>query len=182
MNKLILILLLFFISPIIIKAQDQDYQKYYVGGYYTLLVDPYIMESTNDSIEITQHFINVNFRNALGRNWRIGVEYIVSLVSYEGIEDPFQIFGLTIDYDVLRAKKSKLNLRAGLSMGNLLYAGDFEPKRRSVVNRIIGISYEYKISKIVWLNAGLYGHRPLNNIPGKYALAQPFLGACVGFY
>ena len=167
---------------VFIKAQEQDFQKYFVGGYYSILIEPYILESTGDSVQFAQHFINVNLRYAINHKWRIGIEYLVSLVSYEEISDPFHTFGLTVDYDVLKAAKSKLNLRLGLSTGNLLYAGDFEPKKHSVINRVIGVSYEFKISKIMWLNAGLYGHRPFNKIPYKYALVQPFIGACIGFY
>ena len=180
MNKFIIILSLLFIGCTSIQAQTQEYQKYLVGGYYTFLIEPYILESTNDSVQFTQHFINVNFKYAFNHKWRVGMEYIVSIVSFEGIEDPFHTVGLTIDYDVLRAKKSKLNLRVGVSAGNLLFAGDFEPKRRSVINRILGISYEFKISKTMWLNGGIFGHKPFNKISYKYALVQPFIGACVG--
>lgn len=102
------------------------------------------------------------------------------LTATEGVEDPFSTFGVTVDYDVLRAKRSKLNVRAGASFGNLSFAGDVEPKKRFVVNRVIGASYEFRISQMIWLNAGIYGHRPLNKIEYKYAMVQPFIGVCIG--
>ncbi len=110
----------------------------------------------------------------------LGAEYILVLTSPDEVKDPFYIAGLTVDYDLLRAKRSKLNLRAGLSLSDIVFAGDFEPKRRTVVNRIIGGSYEFRITKTIWIYAGYYNHFPLNKIPYKYAIAQPFIGVCFG--
>ncbi len=180
MKKLIFISFLFLTSSSLLKSQDEVKRGFYIGGYYTFLIEDMILESTGDSIQYTQHFMNVNLRYALNHKWRLGLEYILSVTPRKEINDPFYVAGLTVDYDILRTKKSKLHLRGGLSLSNLLYAGDFEPKRRTVVNRVLGISYEFKITRAIWICGGLYGHRPLNKIPYKYALAQPFIGACVG--
>lgn len=180
MNKWIFRLFVFIGCTTQLSAQDQTEQKYFVGGYYTLLISPYILESTQDSIQLIEHYLNVNFRYAINRELRVGAEYILMFTATEEVEDPFSTIGLTVDYDVLRAKRSKLNLRLGISFGNLSFAGDVEPKKRFVVNRVIGASYEFRITKMIWLNAGIYGHRPLNKIEYKYALVQPFIGVCIG--
>ena len=163
-----------------LSAQSENVQKYFIGGYYTFLIDPVYIEETSDSVNLVSQYLNVNFRYAFNHKWRIGAEYIMMITATEGVDDPFSTFGLTVDYDILRAKRSKLNLRAGISFGNLSFAGDVEPKKRFVVNRVIGGSYEFRITKIIWLNAGIYSHLPFNKIEYKYAMAQPFIGVCIG--
>ena len=163
-----------------LSAQQPEDRKYFIGGYYTFLIEPYIVESSLDTVQVTEQFLNVNFRYAFNHKWRIGAEYILMHTATKGINDPFSTFGLTVDYDILRAKRSKLNARVGLSFGNLSYAGDFEPKKRFVVNRIIGLSYEFRITKTIWLNTGFYSHFPLNKIEYKYGMVQPFVGVAVG--
>jgi hypothetical protein len=180
MSKWICKLFIFVGCTTQLSAQHQPEHKYFVGGYYTFLIDPVIMESTLDTVQLFQNYLNVNFRYAFNHKWRIGAEYIMMITATEGVDDPFSTFGLTVDYDILRAKRSKLNLRVGISFGNLSFAGDVEPKKRFVVNRVIGGSYEFRITKIIWLNAGIYSHLPFNKIEYKYAMVQPFIGVCVG--
>lgn len=179
MRKAILISIVILISISSISSQAQENKGFYLGGYYTLLIEETLLESNKDTIQFLLHCMNVNLRYAINHKWRFGIEYILSITSHDKIEDPFHTLGLTVDYDVLRTKKSKLHLRGGLSLSNILYAGDYEPKRRTVLNRVIGVSYEFRISSAFWLNAGINGHRPLNKIPYKYAFVQPFIGACV---
>lgn len=180
MNKRILNLIILVVGITQLCAQQQEERKYYIGGYYTLQIGPFIMESTMDSVQVTEQYLNVNFRYAFNHKWRIGAEYILMHTATEGIDDPFSTFGLTVDYDILRAKRSKLNARVGVSFGNLSFAGDFEPKKRFVFNRVIGGSYEFRITKMVWLNTGIYSHFPLNKIEYKWGMVQPFVGVCVG--
>src|SRR5687767_4053442 len=128
MKNCILILLAFLISTGIARSQEEDIvktpevtkQKYFLGGYYTFMVEPYILESTGDSVNFTQHFLNINLRYALNHKWRFGIESIFSVVPFEGVDDPFYTIGVTADYDILRTKKSKLHARVGISFGNLL--------------------------------------------------------------
>lgn len=180
MNRVILFTIFLCVASFRLSAQELPQHKYFVGGYYTFLIEPYIMESTLDSVQVFEHYLNVNFRYAIDHNWRVGAEYILMFTATEGVDDPFSTIGLTVDFDVLNAKRSKLNLRVGLSFGNLSFAGDVEPKKRFVVNRVIGASYEFRITQMIWLNAGISGHRPLNKIEYKYAMVQPFIGVCIG--
>jgi len=163
-----------------ISAQAVNEQKYFIGGYYTFLIDPVYIAETADSVNLTTQYINFNFRYALNRVWRVGAEYIMTFTSTDDVNDPFSTIGLTIDYDILRAKRSKLHLRAGLSFSNLSFAGEGLPTKRFVVNRVLGGTYEYRISNVVWLYGGLYHHYPLTKVVDKYAMVQPFIGVCVG--
>src|SRR6187431_85688 len=97
-----------------LSAQEND-QKYFIGGYYAFFFTEVYPDGTNDSISTNEHYIDVNFRYALNRVWRVGIEYTLTYMTNEEVDDPFSTFGVTLDYDILRAKKSKLNLRAGLS-------------------------------------------------------------------
>jgi len=163
-----------------LSAQEESESKYFIGGYYTIKIGTYIIESSLDTAKVTEQFLNVNFRYAFNHKWRIGAEYILMHTAKGGIDDPFSTFGLTVDYDFLRVKRSKLNLRAGISFSNLSYADVWEPQKRFVFNRIIGLSYEFRITKVIWLNTGFYGHHPLNKIEFKYDMVQPFIGICAG--
>lgn len=162
------------------KIKDQRLSgKFYAGCYFTVLIDPVILSTTHDSANVTMYFLNTNIRYAFNKKFMLGSELILAFASPDDVNDPFYLIGLTFDYNVLRAERSKLNFRAGFSFGNLSYAEGAEPQRRTVINRVIGGSYEFRISKSIWLYAGYYNHLPLNKIPYKYATAQPFLGACM---
>jgi len=180
MKKIFLLLLFFSTASIQLSAQEMNQQKYFVGGYYTFLIDPVIPEGTFDSVTLTHQYLNVNFRYALNRVWRVGVEYILMHTANVEVDDPFSTIGLTLDYDFLRAKRSKLHFRVGLSFSNLSFAGDGYPQKRNVVNRILGATYEYRFSNVFWVYGGLYHHFPLNKIEGKWAMVQPFIGICAG--
>ena len=180
MKRILLLQLLFVTTFIHLSAQEMNQQKYFIGGYYTFLIDPVIPEGTFDSATFTHQYLNVNFRYALNRVWRVGIEYILMHTASDEVDDPFSTFGLTLDYDILRAKRSKLHLRVGLSFSDLSFAGDGYPQKRNVVNRILGGTYEYRFSNVFWVYGGLYHHYPLNNIEEKYAMVQPFIGICVG--
>ncbi|MBK8832203.1 MAG: hypothetical protein IPN60_15375 [Saprospiraceae bacterium] len=163
-----------------LSAQSENVQKYFIGGYYTFLIDPVYIEETSDSINFVSQYLNVNFRYALNRAWRVGAEYIMTFTSTDEVDDPFSTVGLTIDYDILRAKRSKLHLRAGLSFSNFSVRTEGLPQKTFIVNRILGGSYEYRISNVLWLYGGLYHHFPLNKIEFKDAMVQPFIGVCIG--
>src|SRR5688572_11099258 len=138
--KKIIFITFFFACTITLKSQSDEVRRFYVGGYYSLLIEEVLLERTGDPIQFMHHFISVNAKYALSHKWRIGTEYIVSLTNFKEIDDPFHVVGFFAEYDFLRSKKSKINVRGGLSFGNLLYAGDFEPKRRSVINSLFGLS------------------------------------------
>lgn len=180
MKRIYFLLSLFLMASFQLSAQELSQQKYFLGGYYTFIIDPVVPEGSFDTVRFTHQYLNVNFRYALNRVWRVGVEYILMHTSAEEVDDPFSTIGLTLDYDILRAKRSKLHLRAGLSFSNLSFAGDGFPQKRSVVNRVLGGSYEYRISNVFWVYGGFYHHLPLNRIEEKYAMVQPFVGVCVG--
>ena len=163
-----------------ISAQVVNEQKFFIGGYYTFLIDPVYIEETSDSINFVSQYLNVNFRYALNRAWRLGAEYIMTFTSTNEVDDPFSTIGLTIDYDVLRAKRSKLHLRAGLNVSNLSFRIEGLPQKEFVVNRVLGGSYEYRITKVLWVYGGFYHHMPLNRIELKDAMVQPFIGVCIG--
>lgn len=159
-------------------SQESKLASHYAaGGYASLLVDPVILSTSLDSTNITQFFINTNFRYIFNVKFMLGLECILAFVSPEEVDDPFYLTGLTFDYNLLRSKRSKINLRAGISYGNLSYAGDVEPMRRKVINRVIGGSYDFRVSNSIWIYLGYYNHMPLNKIEFKYATAQPFIGA-----
>jgi hypothetical protein len=176
------IFILFFILTWLhsISAQVVREHKYFIGGYYTFLIDKVYVAETADSVNFVSQYLNVNFRYALNRVWRVGAEYILTFSSNEQVDGPFSTVGLTIDYDILRAKRSKAHLRAGLSFSNLSFAGEGLPQKRFVVNRIFGGTYEYRISNVVWLYGGLYHHYPLTKVIDKSAMIQPFIGVCIG--
>ncbi len=88
------ILLVFCISHV--SAQDND-QKYFIGGYYAFFYTKIYPDGSNDSLSTDEHFIDVNFRYALGRVWRVGVEYNLGYMSNEEVDDPFSTFGVTLD-------------------------------------------------------------------------------------
>jgi hypothetical protein len=155
-------------------------QKYFIGAYYTFLIDPVYIAETADSVNFLSQYLNVNFRYALNRVWRVGVEYILTFTSTDEVDDPFSTVGLTMDYDILRAKRSKLHLRAGLSFSNLSLRTEGLPQKTFVVNRVLGGSYEYRIKNVLWVYGGLYHHYPMNKIEFKEAMVQPFLGVCLG--
>jgi len=178
--RFIAISVLVFFSYIKLSAQHTIDQKYFIGAYYTFLIDPVYIAETADSINLTTHYLNVNFRYALNRVWRVGAEYILAFTSTDEVDDPFSTVGLTIDYDILRAKRSKLNARAGLSFSNLSFRTEGLPQKTFVVNRVLGGSYEYRITNVMWVYGGLYHHFPLNKIEFKEAMIQPFLGVCLG--
>jgi hypothetical protein len=157
---------------------QEEKGKLIPGAYFSLLIDPVILATTLDSANVSQYFINTNLRYAFNKKFMAGTELILAFASPEDVNDPFYLVGLTFDYNFLRVEKSKLNIRVGVSFGNLSYADDFEPQRRMVINRVIGGSYEFRINKTIWIYAGYYNHLPLNKIPYKYATAQPFIGAC----
>ncbi len=175
---LIIVITAALIRPL--SAQSENVQKYFIGGYYTFLVDPVFIESTSDSIKFKHQHLNINFRYALNGVWRVGAEYILTFTSTDEVDDPFSTVGLTIDYDILRAKRSKLHLRAGLSFSNLSFRTGGLPQKRSVVNRVLGGSYEYRITNVLWVYGGFYHHFPLNRIDFKDAMIQPFIGVCIG--
>jgi hypothetical protein len=180
MKKIILLQFLCFTAFIHLSAQGLNQQRYFIGGYYTFIIDQVVPEGGFDTFSYSHQYLNVNFRYALNRAWRVGVEYILTITAADEVDDPFSTFGLTMDYDILRAKRSKLHLRAGLSFSNLSFAGDGFPQKRFVVNRVLGGSYEYRISNVFWVYGGFYHHLPLNAIEDKYAMVQPFIGICVG--
>ena len=165
-----------------ISAQEND-QKYFVGGYYAFFHTKIYPDGTNDSVSTDEHFIDINFRYALNKVWRVGIEYNLGYMSNEDVDDPFSTFGVTLDYDILsilRAKKSKLHIRAGLSFSNLSFTDDQLPQKRFVFNRVFGASYEYRISNAFWVTGGFYHHFPFTKIEFKDAMVQPFAGVCVG--
>jgi len=162
-----------------LSAQEND-QKYFIGGYYAFFFTEVYPDGTNDSISTNEHYIDVNFRYALNRVWRVGMEYTLTYMTNEEVDDPFSTFGVTLDYDILRAKKSKLNLRAGLSTGNLSFTQNELPQKRFVFNRVFGGSYEYRVSNALWVNGGFYRHFPFTKIEFKDAMTLLFVGVCVG--
>lgn len=180
MSKWIVISVFIFISFGALRAQEMPEQKYFIGAYYTFFIDPVYIAETADSINLTTQYLNINFRYALNRAWRVGAEYILAFTSTDEVDDPFSTVGLTIDYDILRAKRSKLHLRAGLSFSNLSFRTEGLPQKTFVVNRVLGGSYEYRITNVLWVYAGLYHHFPMNRIEHKEAMIQPFLGVCLG--
>lgn len=180
MKKNILILSMMLLLLNILRAQEKTNKGFFLGGYYTFLVDPVILEETVDTIKLRHNYINLNVRYALNHKWRIGAEYILVLTSPDQVNDPFYIAGLTVDYDLLRTERSKLHLRAGLSLSNMSFAGDYEPKKKFIINRILGASYEFRITKALWIYAGYYNHYPFNKILYKYSIAQPFIGINIG--
>ncbi len=180
MNKSIVISIVILIGLGTLRAQEMLEQKYFIGAYYTFLIDPVYVAETADSINLATQYLNVNFRYAINRAWRIGAEYILTFTSTDEVDDPFSTVGLTIDYDILRAKRSKLHVRAGLSFSNLSFRSEGLPQKTFVVNRVLGGSYEYRITNVLWVYGGLYHHFPLSKIEFKEAMIQPFLGVCLG--
>jgi hypothetical protein len=77
-------------------AQQND-QKYFIGGYFSFFTTKIYADGTNDSVSTDEHFIEVNFRYALNRAWRVGVEYTLGYMSNEDVDDPFTTFGVTFD-------------------------------------------------------------------------------------
>lgn len=180
MYKTTAISLLIVFSFLKLSAQHTLEHKYFPGAYYTFFIDPVYLAETADSINLTTQYLNLNFRYALNRVWRVGAEYIMTFTSTDEVDDPFSTVGLTIDYDILRAKRSKLHVRAGLSFSNLSFRSEGLPQKTFVVNRVLGGSYEYRITNVFWVYGGLYHHFPLNKIELKEAMIQPFLGVCLG--
>lgn len=163
-----------------LEIKDQGSSgSFYTGCYFTVLIDPVILSTTLDSTNVTTYFLNTNIRYAFNKKFMLGSELILAFASPDAVNDPFYLAGLTFDYNLLRVERSKINFRVGISFGNLSYTEGSEPQRRTVINRVIGGSYEFRVSKVIWLYAGYYNHLPLNKIPYKYATAQPFLGACI---
>ncbi len=172
------IFILFYDSTL--NAQNKPDQKYFQGAYFAYMVDPIYDEVTSDSINLHSQYLNINFRYALNRVWRVGAEYILTFISADEVDDPFSTVGLTIDYDILRAKRSKLHLRAGLSWSNFNSLTNGFPQKRSVFNRVLGGSYEYRLNNVFWAYGGLYHHFPFNEIEFKDAMIQPFIGMVIG--
>lgn len=163
-------------------AQEKFKSSINLGGYYTFLISPVIIEATGDSATLHENYLNINVKYTKNIKWSFSAEYILIFTSPDVVDDPFYITGISVDYNLLRAKKSKIQIRAGLSIGNIVFADDFEPKKQTVVNRIIGVTYDFRISNRIWLYAGYYNHFPLNNIPYKYSIAQPFIGAYINLF
>lgn len=175
-----LIFIVGFFNLIPLCAQTENSQKYFIGIYYSFFIDLIYIPGTTDSFSLQSHSIDVNFRYALNRAWKVGAEYILTTMAGDQLDDPFSTFGLTLDYNVLRAKKSKLLVRAGLSFSNLSKTSDGFPQKRLVINRLLGASYEYRISNVLWINGGFYHHYPLNKIEFKEPMVLPFVGVAVG--
>ncbi len=164
-----------------VMSQEVAQHRFFAGAYYSFLRDPIVQDGTFDTVYYNHQYLDLNFRFALNRVWRVGVEYNLGFVSFEDAENPFSTTGATLDYDILRARRSKLNLRAGISFSNLSFAGDGPPHKQFVVNRVLGGSYEYRISEVFWINGGFYHHYPWTKVPDKYAMIQPFVGVSVGW-
>jgi len=162
-----------------LSAQEND-QKYFIGGYYAFFITEIYPGGTNDSISTSEQYIDINFRYALNRVWRVGVDYNFAFMNSEEVDDPFSTVGISLDYDFLRAKKSKLHIRAGLSFSNLSFTSNELPQKKFVINLLSGGSYEYRISNVLWVYAGLYHHIPLNKIAFKDPMVNPFVGICIG--
>lgn len=164
-----------------LRGQEVSRHRFFAGAYYSFDRNPIVLDGTFDTIYSNHHYLDLNFRYALNRVWRVGVEYNLGFVSYKDAENPFSTLGATLDYDILRARRSKLNLRVGISFSNLSLAADDPPQKQFVVNRILGGSYEYRINEVFWINAGFYHHYPWTKVSEKYAMIQPFIGVSVGW-
>ena len=166
----------------ILFAQEND-QKYFIGGYYAFFFTEVYPDGTNDSVSTNEHYIDVNFRYALNRAWRVGVGYTLAYMSNKDVDDPFSTFDVTLDYDllnILRVEKSKLHVRAGLSFSNVSFRKNILPQKKFVVNRVFGISYEYRLSNAYWVYGGFYHHYQMTKVESRDAMVQPFIGVCIG--
>ena len=147
-----------------------------INVFYTAVSNYATYSSSGELYNYWEHYININSQLSFREHWRFGAEFNLANVNAEGVDNPFFFTGLTIDYDLLSSKKFNLFLRTGLSIGNLSFAGDEEPTKRTVFNRVLGISFSYNIYKFLFINTGLYNHSPLNNIEYAYSLSEPFIG------
>ncbi len=156
---------------------SQSLSKFEVGGYFTVVANSPFEDLNGEEYTLWENYLNINCKYKIKKKWKLGTELIVSVIDGgQTINNPFFIWGTSLDYDLLSSNKMSLNLRGGISTGNLSFAGDEEPKKRFTINRIIGLSYDFKVYQRIWLYLGYYNHFPLNNIEFKYGFAQPFVG------
>ncbi len=160
----------------VLKGQDDS--RWELGGYYTYLsnrIDP-----DNLNLRLGEHFLNVHGRYRFAKRWKAGVELLGITISGSNLLDnPYTIIGTYIDWILINGDKAKLNIRGGLSTGNILFVGDELPRKQWVINRIIGTTLDIKLNRVFYLQFGYFNHFPLNNIKFKYGIAQPVLGVYV---
>ncbi len=160
-------------------AFSQNNQKgdLYVGAYYSW-INNYEEFMRPDGSLYNVRYIHCNFNMGyqFAKRWKAGMEIMLNNVKGEYAPPFYYTAGLHCDFDVLHSNRFNIFFRGGLSVSNLSNAGEGEPTQRTVLNRIIGISFEYRFLKNAWFNLGYYNHFPLNNIPYKWGVANPFLG------
>ena len=157
-------------------CQNSEKGNMFIGGFFTYVPDNEQFRSNGDRYVQREYYYNINVGYQFAKRWKTGLEMMVADVRGENVPTPFYLTGLHVDFDVLQSEFINIYFRGGLSISNLSFAGDEEPTKRFVVNRIIGAAVEFKATKRFWINMGYYNHFPLNNIQYKYGLANPFLG------
>lgn len=164
-----------------LQAQKNYLAKYTIGGYYVAISNPNIMDKKGEVYKLWEHYINIHANYHITRQWRTGAEFNYVTIKGRYVDNPYFISGISMDYDVIKSEKIGFYLRAGLSLANLSFASDTEPIKRMVLNRIIGVSTEFKLYKFVDLCVGYFNHFPLNKIRYKYGIAHPVIGLNVRF-
>lgn len=171
--KALIIVFVFFHTQLL--AQETTNGNLFIGANFSYVPD-YDQNKNGVRYTMRKYYYNINIGYQFAKRWKTGLEMMVADVRGENVPTPFYLTGLHVDFDVLQSEFINIYFRGGLSISNLSFAGDEEPTKRFVVNRIIGAAVEFKATKRFWINMGYYNHFPLNNIQYKYGLANPFLG------
>ncbi len=175
MKKIILLVIISVISSNIF-SQNRDNKNMFVGGFFSYVLDNKQLHTNGESYVQREYYYNINVGYQFTKRWKTGMELMLADIHGDNVPTPFYLTGLHVDFDVLQSEFINIYFRGGLSISNLSFAGDEEPTKRFVTNRVIGAAIEFKATKRFWINMGYYNHFPLNNIKYKYGLANPFLG------
>lgn len=160
-------------------GQSEKKDLIQAGLYYSLVIDKVLKEPGFDTINLPQHNAGISGLISISDRLQVGVEYILTIVKPSDKSESYSTLGLVLDYNIVNSSLHALEVRLGLSSSDILFAGEGVPSRQWIINRIIGLSYSFRVKQPFWIEAGFYHHFPLNKISQKYGHALPFLGAYV---
>lgn len=159
-----------------IIAQTETYDRYSIGINYALFADPGIKDDLGIPYTLWEHYISLQCHYHFKKQWRLGAEYVHTIIEGKHIDNPFYILGMMIDYDVLKSNKLALYFRGGLNGSNLSFPGKIEPIKHTIINRVFGGSLEFKIYRSIQFCTGYYSYTPFNKHQSKFGVIQPFIG------
>lgn len=175
MKKSILIICILFTIKTL-HAQYNEKGSAYIGCFLSYVPDNKQKHNNGSYYVQREFYYNMHMSYRFAKRWKTGIELMLCDIYGDNIPSPFYLTGANIDFDILHSEFINLYFRGGLSISNLSFAGDDEPTKRFVINRIIGAAIEFRAFKNLWINVGYYNHLPLNIIKYKYGLANPFVG------